>query len=97
MPLLEGASAVLDVQDRLNPQVIGILLDDLAAVIGRGIVENDQLEILKRLLQDAIEPPGQVPGVIVIRGDDGDSRHIASSLESLNVCPTALHLAELRL
>ena len=80
VPLLEGAAIVLSVEDSLHPRVFGIRLDHLPTVVGRGIVEDDQLEVLKGLIQDAVKPPGQVPCVIVVRSDDGYLGHHAGPL-----------------
>ena len=45
-------------------RVLGIRLDDIAAVVGRGLVEAIQLEVLVGLGHDPVEPPRQVPCVM---------------------------------
>ena len=79
-PLLEGTAVVLRVESRPHTWVPGVRLNDLATIVRGGIVEDEELEVLKRLVQNAIEALGKIPGVIIIRRDDSDFGRVSRSL-----------------
>src|SRR5208282_1985936 len=77
VPLLEGTTTVLLVEDRLRSLVLAVRLNEFAAVVRGSIVEDEEFEVLKRLGQNAIDALWQVLGVIIVRRHDRDSRHVA--------------------
>ena len=55
----------------------GVRFNDFATIVRGSIVEDEELEVLKRLGQNAIDAFWQVPCVIIVRRDDRDLWHAA--------------------
>src|SRR5208282_3999821 len=77
VPLLEGTAVILCIESGSHILKPGVRFNDFATIVRGSIVKDEELEVLKRLGQDAIDALGQVPCVIIVRRDDRDSRHVA--------------------
>src|SRR6185437_129750 len=87
IPLPERAAGIGVVDFDSYSRVARIRREDQAAVVGGAVVEQNDFEILERLLQDAIDALAQKARVIVIRYDDAYFWHgstlLAVALEFL--------------
>jgi hypothetical protein len=52
--------------------IAGIRRNDLTAVVGRAVIHNNQLEVLKRLVQYAVKTFLEIGSMIVVRNNDTD-------------------------
>src|SRR5271157_770885 len=77
VPLLEGTAVILCIESGSHILKPGVRFNDFATIVRGSIVKDEEFEVLKRLGQDAIDAFWQVPCVIIVRRDDGDSRHVA--------------------
>ena len=66
-------SAIFFVQEKFYPRVV-VRLDDFAAVIGRAVVDNQQLKVRERLIQDAFNRRTDIRRVIVTGQHHADGR-----------------------
>lgn len=70
VPLHEGRPAVLFVVDDMrHAGVVAVCLDDVTAVVGGAVVENDDLEIVVGLVEYRVDASVQKAGVAVIGYD----------------------------
>ena len=56
-------------------RVVGERADDFRRLVGRRVVDHDQLEIGERLPEHALDGGRQIAGVIVDGQEDRDERH----------------------
>ena len=56
----------------------GVALQDAAAIVGGAVIQQDELEVLKVLREDALESLLEVARIVVVRYDDRDEGGVHS-------------------
>ena len=56
----------------------GVALEDAAALVGGAVIQQDELEVLKVLREDALESLLEVARLVVVRYDDRDEGGVHS-------------------
>src|SRR5260221_9656239 len=79
VPLLERTPRVFLVELHSHSGIGGILAKNRLALVGGAVVQQDQLEILKRLSQHAIDPLPQKARVVIVRDNDANGGHAGRS------------------
>ena len=78
LPLREHIAGVLFVVDLLDRKrrARGHLVEDVETRVGRGVVEQNQLDAAIGLTKDRLEPLAQKGRVVVVRHDDRNQRRV---------------------
>ena len=72
IPLGKYTSRVAVVFEDSDPFAGEVVAKHILAVVGRSIVEIDDLKVLIGLQEDAVDPLPQKAGIVVVGNDDGD-------------------------
>lgn len=75
VPLDEGAAGVGVVEQELDVWQVCVGLDDLSAVVGGAVVEDEDVEVAVGLVEYAVDALAEVVSVVVVGDDDSDVGH----------------------
>src|SRR5262249_44546510 len=75
VPLLERASRISLIEFDRYVWMVRIRIQNFPALVGRTVVQQDQLKVLTRLRQDAVQPFAQISRMFVVRNNDANFGH----------------------
>ena len=76
VPLSESAAAIrLAIDDMAHMRIAAIALHNIAATVGRTVVQQYQLKVLEGLPQNAVDTLPQIRSVVVVGHYDRDGGH----------------------
>ena len=75
VPLRKWGATVMPIAMKTDTRVVEVALDDAQTAVCGGIIEQQQLEVLKGLLQHRAKATVKKARVIVVGDNDRDTRH----------------------